>query len=108
MKIKLPMEAFLAIFLTLKLTHLIAWPWVWILAPLWINFVILLAALFLRRVAFNCWRGGERDSDKFTGPEMDTHGNGHRCWAHRIACEGQLRRIKWRVLRACWKPSART
>lgn len=39
------------IFITLKLTHVIDWSWVWILAPLWIPLalvaVILLVAFIL-------------------------------------------------------------
>lgn len=30
------------IFITLKLTGFIAWSWLWVLAPLWIPFVIVL------------------------------------------------------------------
>jgi hypothetical protein len=32
------------VFITLKLTHVIAWPWLWVLAPLWIS--LLLAVIF--------------------------------------------------------------
>ena len=28
------------LFIALKLTGVIAWPWVWVLAPLWIGFII--------------------------------------------------------------------
>ena len=28
------------LFIVLKLTGIIAWPWVWVLAPLWIVFII--------------------------------------------------------------------
>ena len=28
------------LFIALKLTGVIAWPWVWVLAPLWIVFII--------------------------------------------------------------------
>ena len=30
----------LIIFVTLKLAGIIHWPWIWVLAPLWIPFVI--------------------------------------------------------------------
>ena len=33
------------LFIGLKLGHVIAWPWVWVLAPLWIP--LLLVALYL-------------------------------------------------------------
>ena len=41
------------LFIALKLTGVIAWPWVWVLAPLWIGFIVavliavVLYALFL-------------------------------------------------------------
>ena len=35
------------LFIGLKLTGYIAWSWVWVLAPLWIPFVILLGVLLL-------------------------------------------------------------
>ena len=41
------------LFITLKLVGVIAWPWVWVLAPLWIGFIVavliavVLCALFL-------------------------------------------------------------
>ena len=28
------------LFIALKLTGVIAWPWIWVLAPLWIGFII--------------------------------------------------------------------
>ena len=28
------------LFIALKLTGVIAWPWVWVLAPLWIGFIV--------------------------------------------------------------------
>ena len=31
-------------FIVLKVTHLIDWPWVWVLAPIWIPVGIVLAA----------------------------------------------------------------
>lgn len=31
------------IFITLKLTHIINWPWLWVLAPFWIPACIALA-----------------------------------------------------------------
>lgn len=37
------------VFITLKLTHVIAWSWVWVLAPVWIGFAIfaVIIALYL-------------------------------------------------------------
>ena len=28
------------LFIALKLTGVIAWPWIWVLAPLWIGFIV--------------------------------------------------------------------
>lgn len=33
------------LFIALKLTGVIAWPWVWVLAPLWIGLAVTLAVL---------------------------------------------------------------
>ena len=35
------------LFIALKLTGVIAWPWVWVLAPLWIPLVISLVLVAL-------------------------------------------------------------
>ena len=48
MKINIPMETFFAVFLTLKLTHLIGWSWGWVLSPIWIYFLIMLFCLFVK------------------------------------------------------------
>lgn len=40
-----------AIFLTLKLTHVIAWSWVWVFAPLWIPLAVALVVLAVIVVA---------------------------------------------------------
>jgi hypothetical protein len=28
------------VFITLKLTHVIAWSWLWVLSPIWISFAV--------------------------------------------------------------------
>lgn len=35
------------LFIALKLTHVITWPWPWVLSPLWISFLLGLAILFV-------------------------------------------------------------
>jgi len=30
------------VFIVLKLVHVIGWPWVWVLSPFWISFVIVI------------------------------------------------------------------
>ena len=35
------------LFITLKLTGVIAWPWIWVLAPLWGTFVLTVILLLL-------------------------------------------------------------
>lgn len=37
----------LLVFLVLKLCGLIAWPWLWVLAPLWIPLALVLGAVVL-------------------------------------------------------------
>ncbi len=37
------------VFITLKLTGYITWPWLWVLAPLWIPFILI---IFLIMFAF--------------------------------------------------------
>lgn len=53
MKFSLPTVLFI-IFLVLKLTHVIAWSWVWVFSPLWIPlvivFVVLLIGIILKAV----------------------------------------------------------
>lgn len=33
------------VFVVLKLTNVIAWPWIWVLSPLWISIALLLVAV---------------------------------------------------------------
>jgi len=33
------------LFVALKLTHVISWPWLWVLSPIWISFLIVIAVL---------------------------------------------------------------
>ncbi len=33
------------LFIGLKLTHVVAWPWIWVLAPLWLPLAIVLGIL---------------------------------------------------------------
>lgn len=37
-------------FVVLKLTHVIAWSWIWVLAPFWIPLVVTLVLLVLAAV----------------------------------------------------------
>lgn len=34
-------------FIVLKLLHVIAWPWLWVLAPIWLPPVVFLVVLFM-------------------------------------------------------------
>ncbi len=40
-------NVFLIVFITLKLTGLIDWSWVWVLSPFWIPFSILVVCVFI-------------------------------------------------------------
>lgn len=44
-----PVEALTLIFVVLKLTGMISWPWLWVLSPIWITvvFCALLLAVFV-------------------------------------------------------------
>ena len=35
------------LFIALKLTGVIAWPWLWVLVPIWISFVVWLVLVFM-------------------------------------------------------------
>lgn len=35
------------VFIVLKLTGFISWPWVWVLAPLWLSWVIVIAIIVI-------------------------------------------------------------
>lgn len=35
------------LFVGLKLTHVIAWSWVWVLSPLWISFLLALLIIII-------------------------------------------------------------
>ena len=35
------------VFITLKLTGFISWPWLWVLAPLWITLALLVLILII-------------------------------------------------------------
>ncbi len=35
------------LFVGLKLTNVIAWPWLWVLSPLWIPLLLLIAILII-------------------------------------------------------------
>lgn len=38
-------EILTLIFITLKLLKIIDWPWIWVLSPLWIGFIIAVAII---------------------------------------------------------------
>lgn len=42
----LPVTLFV-VFLVLKLTHLIDWSWIWVIAPLWIGFIIFILMILI-------------------------------------------------------------
>lgn len=53
MKIGLPSLLFV-IFLVLKLCGLIAWPWIWVLSPLWIS--ALIGMMVIALIAILCFQ----------------------------------------------------
>ena len=46
------------IFITLKLTHVINWSWLWVLSPIWIGFFTLFAIMAI--VLFVMWIKGDK------------------------------------------------
>jgi hypothetical protein len=44
----------LVIFVTLKLTHVIAWSWLWVLSPIWIPIILWLGFLSLLALIAMC------------------------------------------------------
>jgi hypothetical protein len=47
------------LFIALKLTGVIAWSWLWVLAPLWIPLALALAALLIAFVIYMIAHWGE-------------------------------------------------
>jgi hypothetical protein len=39
-------SALFLVFLTLKLTGIITWSWVWVTAPLWLTFIVIFVIVF--------------------------------------------------------------
>jgi hypothetical protein len=44
------------VFIVLKLTHIIDWPWVWVLAPAWIGVIITVIVLVVVFIIWRKWR----------------------------------------------------
>ena len=44
------------VFIVLKLTHVIDWPWVWVLAPAWIGVIITVIVLVVVFIIWRKWR----------------------------------------------------
>lgn len=38
------------VFVTLKLCHVIDWPWVWVLSPIWISLLLLICFIAIAAV----------------------------------------------------------
>jgi len=39
------------LFVGLKLTNVIAWPWIWVLSPIWISFLLVTIIIILALIA---------------------------------------------------------
>lgn len=46
------------VFVVLKLTGVIAWPWIWVLAPIWIGAVLVV--LMMTAILLVAWIGDTR------------------------------------------------
>lgn len=40
------------VFIVLKLTHLINWPWIWVLSPIWISGLLMVLVLLATLIGF--------------------------------------------------------
>ena len=47
--------ALLVAFVVLKLCHIIAWSWLWVLAPLWIPFALAIVFLLMGALGISLW-----------------------------------------------------
>ena len=45
--ITIPVWLIAVVFIILKLTHIIAWSWLWVLSPIWLPFAIVIGAWVL-------------------------------------------------------------
>jgi hypothetical protein len=54
------------VFITLKLTGVIDWAWLWVLAPFWIPFAIFFAILIIIAIVYGIWYlvTGRKDKKK--------------------------------------------
>lgn len=43
----------LIIFVTLKLTHIITWSWLWVLSPIWIYAILLLILFVIAVISYH-------------------------------------------------------
>ena len=46
------------VYITLKLTHVINWSWLWVLSPIWIGYFIVFAIMAI--VLFIMWIKGDK------------------------------------------------
>jgi len=75
--------AFAVLFVALKLCHVIDWPWLWVLCPLWIPtvlVVLLLAGLAVAYVIASLVAAREREQYRrgVTGIQPNEHGPARR------------------------------
>jgi hypothetical protein len=54
---------FLVLFVTLKLVHVIDWPWIWVLCPLWIPLALFLFIFGV--ILLNAWLWNIINSRRF-------------------------------------------
>ena len=43
----------LIIFVALKLTHIITWPWLWVLSPIWIYGILMLILFVITLIIYH-------------------------------------------------------
>jgi len=51
--------ALTVLFIALKLTHVISWPWLWVLSPIWISLLIgltVIGVMFIFAIIFGLFK----------------------------------------------------
>ena len=54
-------EVLTLIFIVLKLTGNISWSWVWVLAPMWIELILIVATILLTAIAVALSKSNEEN-----------------------------------------------
>jgi len=59
------LEVMLVVFIILKLTHLIAWSWWYVMMPLWLTSLIVMAGLIIALIIVGIYSITKGDDDEW-------------------------------------------